>query len=482
MGARNRHARSDAGAATLEQVGLVSAVAVVIGAVALAMAPQRIASEATRAVCLAFTLGQADCGSGATDDVVTDESFKPTECRVREQTEKVGTVIDIGFVSMGKEYGFARQEMADGKVQLTAVGTDSVGVTGGPDGKTFDIGRIGSEVGELEGEGSGTFKIGYGDTWEFDSAAEADQFQDDINEYASMKSWESGPDGLGYIIMNKITGYPEVPQPTTRITKMSGDAGIQAGLQVKLQDVPTTSGADADAEEPEGLDPNVGGTLEIKGEYEVTQETKTNGDNSWTYQLSGELKGEASVVAVGGEASGKSTGAFKVTRDKDGNLTELSFVSTREGTLQANTGAKAATADGEATGKDGSAFTTATVTTTTLKLDDAADRKIAQDWLSGNNEQFGSPFELTYDTMVPSKEAAADDLFGQLMYGKGTVSQVQYEGVKNVEEFGAEINLGWKFGAKISSENGSNQTVNATYLGAPTTDGTRPMLQYSECQ
>ncbi|GLY13845.1 hypothetical protein Kisp01_08610 [Kineosporia sp. NBRC 101677] len=495
MTARRRQMRaagSETGAATVEQVGLTVAAAVLILAVVVALAPQQFVSSVTRAICQVLTLGLGNCGSSA--PTATDAGFKPTECRVRDQSEKYGSEINIGFVRIGQELGFQRQEMADGKVQLTAVGSQSVGVAGGPNGKTFDIGKIGTEVGELEVEGSGTVKVGYGDTWEFSSAEEADKFQADIEEYSSMKSMENAPDSLFIILWNRAVGYPEVPVPTTKVTKVSGDAGVQAGLQVTLQEAAAPGNSnnsnnsnatdEGSAEEagPEEFDPNVGGLLALKGEYEVTQETKTNGDVSWTYQLAGEGKVEGSAILVGGEAAGKSTGAFKVTRDKDGKLTELSFVSTREGSLQANVTGKGAGKDGEATGKDGSAFTTATVTTTTLKLDNDADRATAQAWLRGNNEQFGSPFGLTYDSLVPDREAAEGDVFGQLMYDKATSSQVQYEGVKDIEEFGAEINVGWKFGAKISTENSSSQTVDARYLGAPRTDGSRPLLQYSECQ
>lgn len=461
----------------MEYTGLLVGIAVVITAVVLAMAPTRFSDAVKRAFCLVFTLGQGGC-SDPEPSAPTDESFKPADCLVNGQGEKYGYEYSFGWMKIGNEYAFARQEMADGSIQLVAVDTASVGATGEKSGEPFNIGKIGDTVGEVEGEASGTLKIGYGDTWQFTSddsgtaKEKADKFEAAIKEYSEQKAGENGPNGLAMIIWNKIHGYTQTPTPDVSLSKVSGEVGVQGGLQVRLKQPGTD----------ETTDPHVGASLELAGEYEVAQEKYRNGDTSWTYQLSGEVKGGATAVVPGVEGSGKTTGAFKVTRDKDGKVTQLAFVSTREGGLQVSSNAKKVKGENESTGKAGGTATTATVTTTTLNINSDEQRAVVQNWLSENNEKFGTPVSLTTGSLVPDQKPDQDDAFGNLMYSQATVSQAEYSGVTDVEEFGAEVNLGMKFGFSVSHEESTSQATDATFLGAPQADGTRALLDYAECR
>ena len=262
---------------------------------------------------------------------------------------------------------------------------------------------------------------------------------------------------------------------------MSVEASLKGALNAKA----VTGPPSAPGKDPQTADPNLGISLTVAGDYEVVVEhNRKAGTISYSYQLSATGTAAGNAVVVGGEAAGKTTGAFKVTRNDKGEIVQLSFVSTREGSLQGSVNGKLPEAVGNvsgANGKDGTTHAQATVTTTTLDLTDPADRVIAQNWLSGSTEQIGSPFNLTHSTMVPDRAPADGDPFQQLMYEKAKVSQVSYDDVTDVQKFGLEINAGFKMGFELSLENKTSTVDDSTYLGAPGDDGTRPMVDFTAC-
>ena len=210
------------------------------------------------------------------------------------------------------------------------------------------------------------------------------------------------------------------------------------------------------------------------------------GTTSWTYQLSAEGAVEGSAIAVNGGLSGKTGGALKVTRDKDNQLVSLSFISTREGSAEGSVGVKGGAEkgekSGEGTGMAGLGVGKATVTETTLELDNPADRATAQTWLSGSTEQVSSPFSLSVNSLIPSSvEDAGGGDFGKLLYEKARVSQSAYRNITNQREFGASLNLGFELGASYTQENGTSTAVGSTYLGAPDVNGRRPMVDFKQC-
>jgi hypothetical protein len=121
-----------------------------------------------------------------------DEDFKPAQCKIREDTEKGGSEVKLGWFKIGQEFGFVRQEFSDGTVRLTLVDSASIGAVGGGKDKLFDIGKLGDDAkGATSVEVSGGLKFGYGSTWQFDNAAQAEEFREEIETWDSPSPWRT---------------------------------------------------------------------------------------------------------------------------------------------------------------------------------------------------------------------------------------------------------------------------------------------------
>jgi hypothetical protein len=477
---RRSRRRGDAGAATLDYIGAILVAAIVCGLISVTVAPAPVSAAFRQAVCAILQL----VGPGCTPTVNAgpkDEDFKPAQCKIREDSEKGGSEVKLGWFKIGEEFGFIRQEFSDGKVRLTLVDSSSIGAVGSGKDKLFDIGKLGDNAkGATSVEVAAGLKFGYGSTWQFDDAKQAEHFRGEIEKYAMQQQQMKGEGAPGIAIWNSLTNnWADPPDPTVTFAKASVEASAKASLGLKIP----TGPADAKGDIPTA-DPALGASLTIKGEYEVLIERNAaSGTTSWNYQLTPQIKGSANAVVVGAEGSAKSSGSFRVTRNDRGELVSLSFVSTREAGGQINKGAKTPVKVGGvgANGKDADGASNATVTVTTLPLTTDDERRTAQDWLAGNNEQVGSPFKLVLNSLIPDQPPADGDDFARLLYEKATVSQTDYHNVSDVQEFGAEVNLGFKLGFSFTLDNSNSTSTDSAYLGAPGADGTRPMIDFAEC-
>jgi hypothetical protein len=476
---------ADVGAASLDYIGAILIAAVICGLVAAGIAPVQVSQAFRHAVCTILQVVSADCDPEPVG--TADADFKPQSCKIREDAEKGGTEVKLGWFKIGEDFGFIRQEFSDGTVRLTLVDSASIGAVGSGKEKLFDIGKLGDKAkGGASVEVAAGLKFGYGDTWQFTDAAQERKFRGEIEKYALQQQQlqhASSPGGAaGIALWNSLTNnWADPPDPTITFAKGSLEASAKGSLGLKIP----TGPADAKGKIPTA-DPNLGGSLTLKGEYEVMiEKNATAGTTSWSYQLTPQIKAAGSAVVVGGEIYRKRSGSFKVTRNDKGELVSLSFVSTRDGGDQVSLGLKSPVAAGSAkakgNGKIGEGESRATVTSTTLTVTNDEERRIAEEWMSGHFEQFSSPLDLTFNTLIPTRPAPPGDEFNQLLYEKAVVSQINYDNVSDVQEFGAEVNLGFKLGFSFTLENSSSTVGDATYLGAPGADGDRPMVDFAEC-
>lgn len=472
----------DTGAATLDYVAVIVLISMVCAVVAVTIKPAEVSTAARAAVCRFLQVAGIDCADPVATGP-TDEEYKPSACKIREQSELGGAEVKIAWFKMGEEYGFIRQEFSDGTVRLTLVDSASIGAVGSGKEKLFDIGKLGDAAkGGASVEVEGGLKFGYGSTWQFKDASQEKEFRGEIEKYA-VQQLQYRQQGGGWVqVIDGITGnIADPPDPNITFSKASLGASLAASLGVK---VPTGAPKDADGKLPT-VDPSLGGSFTVQGDYEVLMEKNaTAGTTSWSYQLTPQVKGSVNAGVYGAEGWAKSSGGFRVTRNDKNELVSLSFVSTREIGGNVSTGGKLPGAVGPVTGangKDADGGSKATVTVTTLPLATAEDRRIAQDWLAGTTEQLSSPFNLTVDTMIPSEPDAGGDDFKQLLYQKALVSQTDYANVSDVQKFGAEVNFGFKLGFSFSLDNSSSTSTGSSYLGAPVAGGSRPMRDFSEC-
>jgi hypothetical protein len=471
--------RSDAGAASVEKVGTVALAAVVVCAVILTASGVAEGGLASRAVCaVRQAAGFGGCAPGSAPK--TDADYEPASCKVREESQTGGYEVSIGWFSIGEEYGFIEQTFSDGTVRMTLVDKASLS---GKYGAGFDVGKVSSDGSKKAAdiELAAGLKFGYGTTWQFKNADEAEHFRGEVEKYQVQMMQMQGEGAAGIAIYNSLTGnWADPPDPAITFASVGFEASIKGALGLKVE----TGGVGSDGK-PRAADPNLGADLTIKGDYQVVIENnEKDGTRSYTYQVSGTAKGGANGVVASTSLGGTATGAMKVTRNDKGELASLTFISTREGSASFTAGGKTPVDVKGVGGKGGSSdqVGSATVTTTTVTFDTPAEQVVGQQWLSGSNEQFGSPLNMTWGSLVPSTPPADGNPWEQFLYENATVAQTSYQNIKDVDEFGAKISLGLKFGLSVKMETSESTVQDATFLGAPRANGERPMVPFSSCQ
>lgn len=117
----------------------------------------------------------------------------------------------------------------------------------------------------------------------------------------------------------------------------------------------------------------------------------------------------------------------------------------------------------------------------TLAVDpeDAEQQGIVTDWLGGTgNPEWPGALPMS---ALDASQADPDDPFGQLLFDRATSTSMAYDEVGDVTQFGFNIKLGMALGADFTMASEESTITGASLLGAPRSDGTRPVLDYTEC-
>ncbi|WP_421734640.1 hypothetical protein [Cellulomonas sp.] len=462
--------RDDSGASTSELLGVVAVVALlVVGVIGgLSSYPDRLADALCRIVAATGGGSGASCGSTPVAEP-TDEDYLPPACMSHEESEQYSATVKVWFFELGQDSGFVVQEFADGTVRATVTDGVGLGAGGSLTSSTFDLGKLGGgDNSGLDIDLGGGVTFSYGDTWAFDSPEQWGEMKDQLDDYLMQQEMLKHEGGVWAA---KSMGWKDPPKdPQVSFAKTELELSLTAAFGLKDPTGATDAAGDA-----EFFDPNLGVTLSATAGAAVVIETNhETGEQSWTYEVSGEGAVRADVVVGHGEAAGKIDGAFTVTRNKDGEVTEVVFQSSREGGVSGGLGNDSfeqASGGGEHTESD------SLVTTTRLTVDDA-NRDLVDTWLADRNDA-GVAVSLPFAAMVPS--SPSDDPFLDLLHRSATTSQIVYRNVKDSWEFEAAVKKGWQFGFGISGENATADAVEADYLGAPTSDGTRLFLPDESC-
>lgn len=460
------------GAGTVENLGVVMVAAILVLALVAGFASFRYADQIAAAFCR--VVAAIEGGSGASCGTAplpagepTDEDFQPPMCLLNETSESYSSEIKIAFVTVGENSGFIVQQYGeDGPVKLTVTDGGSLGAEGGI-GAKFNIGNLGSETkAGADVDFGGGLTFGYGDTWEFESQAEYEEMREQLDTYLIQQ--EQLKHEGGALAIKASGGFVDAPQdPAVSFTTMGLEAGVDAGIGLA-----EPTGRTDDQGEAEYLDPNVGAFLSLDGSGEVITETNyETGEVSYTYQLTG--GGELGAQMVAGEGSGEleGTGAFKVTRDSAGEVTGIEFKTVGAGSWGGRLGND--TFD-QASGGAGTADGSSTMTTTRLEVDDD-NRDVVDSWLADR----GDALRVPLSAVVPDQPS--DDPFEQLLYEQATMSQVEYENIRDGFAFGGAVKLGLGLGFSISAEEATATAADAWFLGAPGTDGARSLVDDTEC-
>jgi hypothetical protein len=462
----------DRGASTLATLGVVIVAALLVtgAVVGVAAYPGSISSALCR-FAAAAGLSPGSCDAAAPEAVApkTDEDFRPPVCMLEETSEQYSAEVKVWFLSFGENSGFIVQEFSDGTVRATATDGASVGAGGAITSKTFDAGKLGGgDNAGVDIDLGGGLKFSYGDTWEFESADQWKDMKGQLDDYLLQQEMLK-QEGGAYAVM--AMGWEDPPKPAqVSFTKLELEAALNASAGLR-----EPTGTVGDDGKETFIDPNVGVTLEASAGTAVILETNhETGEQSWTFELTGSGSVGAEAVVGQVQAEGEIQGALTVTRNKKGELTQIVMQTSHEGGFAGGFGNDTSE---NVSGSGDHTETDSTVTTTTLDVTDS-NRSTVEDWLGARST--GATLALPFAAAVP--DAPSDDPFQQLLYEQARTSAITYHNVSDKWEFEAAVKKGWQFGMAISGETATSSATDANFLGAPGTDGTRPLIPDSTCK
>lgn len=460
------------GAATLEYAAAIAIAASLIVAVVAATSGARLDLVVTRAFCLVkAALGEGGACAATPPQPPPGEPVldpKPKRCKVTEHSEKVNSEIKIAFIKLGENAGFVETTYSDGTVTYTATDGAEIGVTGGF-GTKLDIGKV--ERGAQVDFGGGV-KFDYGSTWTFADAAEAQAMRDQLDQYLIEQEMLK-QDAMAYWWYTVFNDEAEPPKPPSQhVSTIETTVDVTGKLGLSL---PFGNNSDSESAVPNLTLAEAGLKFGETGKWTKIYDTAT-GSTTWT--TTGEAFSQANGQAgpLAGELRNIYGSSMAITQDKDGNITKVALVTTREG--KATTTVNSGQSDLGGNASDTSGASEVTVTTTTLEVTTEEQRTLVSSWLAAQDaspDGAVSPETFYPDRLVPG------DPFQNLMYTNATVSNVEYSNVTDKSGFAAEVKLGVALGVDFSLETTDSQATDATYLDVPGSNGTRPPVTFSEC-
>ena len=490
MQAAQSRRRRERGAVGLEYGAVIAIAALVVGTVVFAISPAGadVRTHVCRAVASVFQL-EASCGDDggeSAEEPPEEESFEPEKCMMHESGDEYSSVIKIGFIEIGENAGFVVTEYSDGSVTMMATNGAEIGATGG----------FGADAawGELEAGAKVDFganvEFDYGSTWHFEDMAQAESFREQLDDYLYDQWAMTHPAcSMGVCMPRPTTGAQPPPVPTTKFSGVALNVDVNAALGISR-----TTGT-APLTQASLTEQGIASTL--SGSAQWTTTTDTGGtpddpsDDTRTYvtdlSLNSEVTGQVALATGGfGSMVGMS---YAVKKDSEGNIIEIQIVSTSEVTGGPGVNVDGGVSQGQGqsqTGGGGSVSGGTTqgdvvVTETTLAIDpdDAASQQTVRDWMGGNGD-FEWPGLISL-AMVDPSTADPDNPFAMLLHNNATSSTIAYDKVTDVAGFALNVKFGLAFGVDFSAENSETTASEATYLGAPRPDGTRTVLDYTEC-
>ena len=387
----------------------------------------------------------------------TDEDYVPPACMFHEESEQYSATVKVWFFELGQDSGFVVQEFADGTVRATVTDGVGIGAGGSVTSSTFDLGKLGGgDNAGLDIDLGGGVTFSYGDTWAFDSPEQWGEMKEQLDDYLMQQEMLKHEGGVWAA---KSMGWKDPPKdPQVSFAKTELELSLDAAFGLRTPPARRTRPAT-----PEFFDPNLGVTLSATAGAAVVVETNhETGEQSWTYEVSGEGAVRADVVVGHGEAAGKIEGAFTVTRNKDGEVTEVVFQSSREGGVSGGLGNDSFE---QASGGGDHSESDAVVTTTRLdgrRREPRPRRHVAR---GPQRRRCRGVAAVRRDGPEPARRTTRS---WTCCYRSATTSQIVYRNVKDSWEFEAAVKKGWQFGFGISGETATADAVDADYLGAPT--------------
>ncbi|MFD7535912.1 hypothetical protein [Streptomyces sp. NPDC059819] len=478
----------DSGASATEYMGTIVVVAAVVTALSGTSLGQSISSRIRAQICK-VTGGSctADTTASGAEKAPNDAQFEPKLCNTENTNSTVGQEAKIGWFKIGNEYGLQQQKFTvrdkDGKsherIRLSFTEAGKAGLAYTPKwGASVSEGSEGKKKAEIELEAG--FKVGQGDTWQFDTQEDADKFRKNMSE---LQSAEAGMKyGRDYQSIQSAQRWgklhDKVKKDLARPKISYGSLGAEGAGEGKLS-----------ASLTDELTGKLGGKYKVAPTVTLTNDG-INETTSKTFSFKQEGALNAEGTAGGSKASGEvarsKAGSVTVTRGRDNKLQRIIMTRTVEtsgkGGGKAEAEQKGENSKFKVSGEASAKNTETEVITDIIELKDDDDRRTAQNWLNGTGGS-KTPIDTLFSDPTTKNDPGATNPFDKLMYEKGTSSRTTYTGITDAAKYGADLNIGVAtFGYSLNFE-ASQEKVHrqdAQFLGAPR-NGKRSYVPLSLC-
>ena len=306
---RARRPRRDAGQATMDYIGTLAVVALVIGAVVVAFTSSSglIGERVAILVCKVLTVGQGGCGGSLPDG----EARQPTgPCVVGSRGDEIKAGVSITFIEIGGNRGFVVEERSDGTFKVTQVQGGDVSATAGAGASTsFTIAdnRVGLGA-SASVKGGVTFKGGQ--EWIVDS-------QEEVDRLTSAENWDrvdsvlEGAIPVGGSLLSGARDLFGIGEQFPEPDSVYVAGGLTAGGSAYAGYGSAVAQAGANGSRMLGY-----------------RHDNNTGENTYYFETTVDGKASAELAAVidqvGGGVEGKMTVLTQVTVDADGNITRAS--------------------------------------------------------------------------------------------------------------------------------------------------------------
>ena len=471
---RKHRMRKDPGASTIEYVALLLIVALIVAA-ATVVIPNPVGDSAKVALCKIFAAVGA---GGDCEQKPFDYKPSPASCVLSQDSNTVGGSVTVFSVKVGDNFQLVTIKTADGKAKVMVVPIDfKIGAAGEVGGKLTVGGKtFGAQAGANV---EGTVNLKYGDTWIFPNDKAASDFVNKMKGDWGRHEAEKVSPGLW--LFDKVTGWhPKTPDPDIE----QGEIGVDGlgNLGLNFGKVTTKDGKKSVTDIGTGVkvEGTVGDSVQI-----AKQNTNPSDPNDKSYPrttltfiVRGGISGGGKVFGYGPSGSANYTGQTKVTRDKDGNLVSITWITTHD-EADSNGYQNPGSKHGQGKGSDKKV----TTTMTTVNFD-PSNRAIGEQWIHDN--AFLMPLQTvrnawdpssSYQTRQPPPDASAMD---KLIYDQGITSRNTYAGDVDQIGLGVEGGDAVKFGIDLNYIHDSQYLVDSQYLAAPE-NGSRSFTEWPEC-
>ncbi|MGD8148469.1 hypothetical protein [Ornithinimicrobium sp. Y1694] len=433
------------GASTLEYLGVVIVAVLLIGGLLVGAGGwgTQVRDAMDRAICRVTSEMGGDCGGpGGSGQPI---SFAPRECTVSTSSETHEGGVNIVFVDLGGGRTGSVQEiqLADGttRFEVAISGEVEGGVSVNPNIRTGPEGQPGVGAGIEAGiSGSRSTTATY-------HAATLEEAQALL---------DSRGDG-GQLLSESVTWGGEVT--------FSADAGLA---------IPVGS-VDVDG---------VGANFDFAGGHSYETITHADGTTTTLTTIAGEVGGGIDSLSGGAELGGERGGAVAITRDANGQITQIQLVQTGQFGGSGHLGGSGSHSNGVGVGGDASfGGDSVTITTTTLQVTDD-NRATVEAWMGSadmNYAGIGKPWDVMWGGPA---DTASNDPFQNLLHQEAEILQVQMDTTTAEQTVGGQWSFGpanmFRLGGEYVHTTVNGELVAAEYFDAPSA-GQRPRVVADVC-